>query len=40
VPVLANSQFALAEVNGILISFILPIIIGYSVQIWNRIKAT
>lgn len=37
-PVLANNQFVFALINGILVSLILPIVIAYTVQIWNRIR--
>ena len=39
-PTFANNQLIIALVNGILVSFILPVVIGYAVHIWNRIKQT
>lgn len=38
ISVLANNQFIIAIINGILVSFVLPIVIGYTVNIWKRIK--
>jgi hypothetical protein len=38
VPPLANSQLAVALINGVLVTFSLPIVIGYTVHIWNRIQ--
>jgi hypothetical protein len=37
-PSTVSNPYIIAIINGILASFILPILISYSVHIWNRIK--
>ncbi len=39
VPALGDNQLVVAGVNGILVTFLLPVILGYGVCIWRRIQA-
>ncbi len=39
VPALGDNQLIVAVVNGVLVTILLPIILGYGVCIWQRIQA-
>ncbi len=39
VPALGDNQLIVAGVNGVLVTILLPIILGYGVCIWQRIQA-